>query len=100
MGVISRIANLWRGFLSIWISDIEKEHPEIASEIDLQPVDGSQRKTPADVFVTHAGTARIHSGQLVTAGGRVLNVTAASIEVGPRPRRGEPGGVVGVQFQA
>lgn len=32
MGVISRIANLWRGFLSIWISDIEKEHPEIAYE--------------------------------------------------------------------
>jgi phage shock protein A len=23
---------LWRGFLSIWISDIEKEHPEIAYE--------------------------------------------------------------------
>jgi phage shock protein A len=32
MGVISRLANLWRGFLSIWISDIEKEHPEIAYE--------------------------------------------------------------------
>src|SRR5882757_2758876 len=32
MGVISRLANLWRGFLSIWISDVEKEHPEIAYE--------------------------------------------------------------------
>jgi phage shock protein A len=32
MGVISRISNLWKGFLSIWISDIEKEHPEIAYE--------------------------------------------------------------------
>src|SRR5258706_7777510 len=32
MGVISRIANLWRGFLSLWIADIEKEHPEIAYE--------------------------------------------------------------------
>ena len=32
MGVISRIANLWRGFLSIWISDIEKEHPEMLPE--------------------------------------------------------------------
>ena len=32
MGVISRIANLWKGFLSLWISDIEKEHPEIAYE--------------------------------------------------------------------
>ncbi len=28
----ARIANLWKGFLSIWISDIEKEHPEIAYE--------------------------------------------------------------------
>jgi phage shock protein A len=26
------VGNLWRGFLSLWISDIEKEHPEIAYE--------------------------------------------------------------------
>jgi phage shock protein A len=32
MGLISRLSNLWKGFLSIWISDIEKEHPEIAYE--------------------------------------------------------------------
>lgn len=32
MGVISRLANLWKGFLSLWISDIEKDHPEIAYE--------------------------------------------------------------------
>jgi phage shock protein A len=32
MGVISRLSNLWKGFLSIWISDIEKDHPEIAYE--------------------------------------------------------------------
>src|SRR5262245_30439699 len=32
MGLFSRLANIWRGFLSIWISDIEKEHPEIAYE--------------------------------------------------------------------
>jgi phosphoribosylamine---glycine ligase len=31
---------------------------------------------PAGVQVTHAGTARSASGELVTAGGRVLNVTA------------------------
>src|SRR5438477_6789680 len=31
-GFFARIGNLWRGFLSIWISDIEKEHPEIAYE--------------------------------------------------------------------
>ena len=31
-----RLANLWKGFLSLWISDIEKEHPEIA----LRPDEG------------------------------------------------------------
>src|SRR4029078_750463 len=28
----TRICNLWRGFLSLWIADIEKGHPEIAYE--------------------------------------------------------------------
>ena len=32
MGVISRLANLWKGFLSLWVSDIEADHPEIAYE--------------------------------------------------------------------
>lgn len=32
VGFFSRLANLWRGFLSIWISDVEKAHPEIAYE--------------------------------------------------------------------
>lgn len=32
MGLFSRLGNLWKGFLSIWISDIEVEHPEIAYE--------------------------------------------------------------------
>jgi phage shock protein A len=31
-GFISRLANLWTGFLSLWVSDVEKEHPEIAYE--------------------------------------------------------------------
>jgi len=32
MGFFSRLGNLWKGFLSIWISDIEQDHPEIAYE--------------------------------------------------------------------
>jgi phage shock protein A len=32
VGFFGRMANLWRGFLSIWISDVEKKHPEIAYE--------------------------------------------------------------------
>jgi phage shock protein A len=31
-GFFARLGNLWRGFLSIWISDVEKGHPEIAYE--------------------------------------------------------------------
>src|SRR4029078_1144460 len=32
MGVIGRLGNLWRGFVSLWISDVEKKHPEVAYE--------------------------------------------------------------------
>ena len=28
----SRLSNLWTGFLSLWITDVEKNHPEIAYE--------------------------------------------------------------------
>jgi phage shock protein A len=31
-GFFGRISNLWRGFMSIWISDVEKANPEIAYE--------------------------------------------------------------------
>src|SRR3981081_427469 len=31
-GFFTRLANLWKGFVSLWISDIEKAHPEIAYE--------------------------------------------------------------------
>ncbi len=32
VGFFSRLGNLWRGFISLWISDVEKKHPEIAYE--------------------------------------------------------------------
>jgi phage shock protein A len=31
-GFFARLANLWRGFVSLWITDLEKNHPEIAYE--------------------------------------------------------------------
>src|ERR1700733_1604375 len=31
-GFFGRLSNLWRGFVSLWISDVEKQHPEIAYE--------------------------------------------------------------------
>jgi phage shock protein A len=30
INLIGRLANLWQGFVSLWISDVEKKHPEIA----------------------------------------------------------------------
>src|SRR5690349_24916071 len=32
VGFFGRLANLWKGFISLWISDVEKKHPEIAYE--------------------------------------------------------------------
>jgi phage shock protein A len=32
MAFFARLANLWKGFLSLWISDVEKRNPEIAYE--------------------------------------------------------------------
>jgi len=31
-GFFGRLGNLWRGFLSLWISDVERKNPEIAYE--------------------------------------------------------------------
>ena len=31
-GFFGRLSNLWRGFVSLWISDVEKANPEIAYE--------------------------------------------------------------------
>ena len=31
-GLFARLGNLWRGFVSLWISDVEKKHPETAYE--------------------------------------------------------------------
>ncbi|HEX7421982.1 MAG TPA: PspA/IM30 family protein, partial [Thermoanaerobaculia bacterium] len=39
-----RIANLWRGFLSLWIADIEKDHPEIAYENAINSMVGKYAK--------------------------------------------------------
>lgn len=32
INLFARLTNLWKGFVSLWIADVEKEHPEIAYE--------------------------------------------------------------------
>jgi phage shock protein A len=44
MGVFSRLGNLWKGFVSLWISDIEKDHPEIAYENAINSMVGKYAK--------------------------------------------------------
>ena len=44
MGLFSRLSNLWKGFLSLWIADIEKEHPEIAYENAINSMIGKYAK--------------------------------------------------------
>ncbi len=50
-GFFARLANVWRGFLSLWISDVERRHPEIAYQnaIDamLERYAGLKRATAA-----------------------------------------------------
>jgi phage shock protein A len=43
----ARVANLFKGFLSIFISDVEKEHPEIAYENAINSMVGKYSKLKA-----------------------------------------------------
>src|SRR5918996_2790989 len=42
--MFKRLANLWKGFVSLWISDVEKEHPEIAYENAINSMIGKYAK--------------------------------------------------------
>ncbi len=63
----------WTEDTAVTVVLASRGYPESSSKGDV--ITGLDR-LPADVFVTHAGTARSPSGELVTAGGRVLNLTA------------------------
>ncbi|WP_257386868.1 PspA/IM30 family protein [Tahibacter caeni] len=39
-----RLGNLWRGFVSLWIADVEKKHPEIAYENAINSLIGKYAK--------------------------------------------------------
>ena len=63
----------WAPETAVTIMLASAGYPETASRGDV--IDGLEAIDPA-VEITHAGTARSASGELVTAGGRVLGVTA------------------------
>ncbi len=63
----------WNPETAVTVVLASRGYPESASSGDV--ITGLER-IPQEVFLTHAGTARTPAGAVVTAGGRVLNVTA------------------------
>jgi phosphoribosylamine--glycine ligase len=72
-GGLTGVTLEWAGETAVTVVLASAGYPESASRGDVITGLGA---IPADVEVTHAGTARLESGDVVTAGGRVLGVTA------------------------
>ena len=72
-GGLDDVALEWAPEMAVTVVLASEGYPASSSSGDV--ITGLD-EVPAGVFVTHAGTARTPSGKLVTAGGRVLNVTA------------------------
>jgi phosphoribosylamine---glycine ligase len=68
----------WRGEWAVTLVLASAGYPESSSSGD--PIAGLER-VPETIEITHAGTARTPAG-VVTAGGRVLNVTALGADPG------------------
>lgn len=67
----------WDRRTAVTVVLASRGYPESASTGDV--ISGLERVSP-EVHVTHAGTARLASGELATAGGRVLAVTGLGID--------------------
>jgi phosphoribosylamine--glycine ligase len=72
-GGLSGVGLDWSEEMAVTVVLASAGYPESSSSGDV--ITGLDRIGPG-VFVTHAGTARTPEGQVVTAGGRVLSVTA------------------------
>ncbi len=72
-GGLEGIEPAWTPESAVTVVLASAGYPESSSSGDV--ITGLD-SVPDDVYVTHAGTARSKTGELVTAGGRVLNVTA------------------------
>jgi phosphoribosylamine---glycine ligase len=72
-GGLDGVALDWAPETAVTVVLASAGYPESSSSGDV--IAGLQA-VPAGAFVTHAGTARSPDGEIVTAGGRVLSVTA------------------------
>jgi phosphoribosylamine--glycine ligase len=68
----------WSPDAAVTVVLASRGYPESSSKGDV--ISGLD-EVPAAVHVTHAGTARSDDGTIVTAGGRVLNVTALGTDL-------------------
>jgi phosphoribosylamine--glycine ligase len=68
----------WSSEAAVTVVLASRGYPESSSNGDL--ITGLQAP-PSGVHITHAGTARNNAGAVVTAGGRVLNVTGLGPDV-------------------
>lgn len=44
MNFFARLSNLWTGFMSLWLTDVEKRHPEIAYQNAIDSMIGKHEK--------------------------------------------------------
>jgi phage shock protein A len=44
INLIARVANLWQGFVSLWLTDVEKRHPDIAYQNAIDSMIGKYDK--------------------------------------------------------
>ena len=44
INLIARVANLWQGFVSLWLTDVQKRHPEIAYQNAIDSMIGKYDK--------------------------------------------------------
>jgi phosphoribosylamine--glycine ligase len=79
-GGLADVAEMgWAPDTAVTVVLASRGYPESSSSGDV--ITGLDA-VPDDVYVTHAGTARNAAGQMVTAGGRVLSVTALGPDAG------------------
>ncbi len=82
-GFWARLSNLWRGFLSLWISGLEQEHPEIAYENAIngmiEKYSSLKKATAAIIRQREDIEARLQSGKAELAQvGQDLDAAVAS----------------------
>ena len=76
--IFARLSNLWTGFISLWVSDIEKEHPEIAYQNAIASM--IQKYTQLKAATGSIIARRQEIASRLSTSGRELAAVAADLE--------------------